>query len=568
MLKGNKCNVVWFRNDLRTLDHHALTGACAGSMPVIALAAWEPVWDGPAEADQSFDKTGVHRRRFWKQSIEDLRRQLAALNIPLIVSETGSVQVMNQLIDSFQVEHVYAYRYPGGTEEALLEKQMQQLLSGRGIRIHWSEGHTLIPADQLPGGVRQLPDVFTKFRIMVEKEWTVPTELPVPERRNDEAQMVLLNACREKWVADIMPEISLGDSSEQSDSTFIFTGGQTAGMARLFEFLDGTDAICTYKETRNGLRERNDSSKLSPWLAQGCLSARTVYWAVRSYESRKVKNESTYWLLFELLWRDYFQFLLMKHGAKLFRLRGVNGLRLPWTRDAARLSAWMEGRTGYPLVDAAMRELKATGFISNRARQIVACFLTKYLNVDWRIGAAWFESQLIDYDPASNYGNWTYVAGVGNDPRGFRVFAVRKQAEQYDPLGLYVRQWVPELAGLPAGMIHQPEKMGRQEQELFGVWIGKTYPSPVVDGWTELTVQEQAYTEAAAVRKGHARGHLNEHKKGLSNGHSKGHPKGSVHSYGERRADRQSNGTKPRTGMNTIELSEEPDGSFRDRRRS
>ena len=211
------------------------------------------------------------------------------------------------------------------------------------------------------------------------------------------------------------------------------------------------DRLRTYKTTRNGLLLTDDSSKLSPWLAHGCLSPRLVYAEVRRYEQERVRNADTDWLVFELLWRDYFRLVLEKWGGRLFAPGGLNGLPYPWRRlddSGVRddFAKWTAGQTGFPLVDAAMRELAATGYTSNRARQNVASFLTRVLGIDWRLGASWFESLLVDYDVSSNWGNWAYVSGVGNDARGFRFFNVLKQAREYDPNGDFARHWLPARA--------------------------------------------------------------------------------------------------------------------------
>jgi deoxyribodipyrimidine photo-lyase len=185
-----------------------------------------------------------------------------------------------------------------------------------------------------------------------------------------------------------------------------------------------------------------------------------VYEEVRRYERERVENESTYWLVFELLWRDFFRLTHLKYGDRLFLRDGLQRLPIEWGRDPAAVAAWCDGKTGYPIVDANMRELAATGYMSNRGRQIVASFFTKNLGLDWRIGAEWFEHQLLDYDVASNYGNWQYAAGVGNDGREFRLFNLRRQAEQYDPKGDYVRHWIPELRRLMGFSAHEPWRTG------------------------------------------------------------------------------------------------------------
>lgn len=208
-----------------------------------------------------------------------------------------------------------------------------------------------------------------------------------------------------------------------------FQGGESAALARLRYYLWDSDLVSTYFDTRNGMLGGDYSTKFAPWLALGCLSPRTVYAELKKYEKQRTANKSTYWcvnmlttfsrsissnrVIFELIWRDFFKFFTIKHGTKIFFQEGViprAGAR--WRRDPEALARWREGKTGWPLVDANMRELKATGFMSNRGRQNVASFLALDLDLDWREGAWWFESCLLDYDVASNWGNWVAAAGL------------------------------------------------------------------------------------------------------------------------------------------------------------
>ena len=188
--------------------------------------------------------------------------------------------------------------------------------------------------------------------------------------------------------------------------------------------------------------EQHFSTKFSPWLACGAISAAMIYAGLKRFEVERGANDSTYWIWFELLWRDYFRFLHLQHGKKLHRKQGLGGFELanvPSNKQG--FTRWCEGRTGEPLVDAGMHELAATGWLSNRMRQIVASYLIHDLGADWRAGAAWFESQLIDYDVYSNQGNWLYIAGRGTDPRGGRRFNPQMQAQQHDRDGAYRRFW-------------------------------------------------------------------------------------------------------------------------------
>jgi deoxyribodipyrimidine photo-lyase len=235
-----------------------------------------------------------------------------------------------------------------------------------------------------------------------------------------------------------------------------------------------------YKETRNGLIGTEFSSRFSAWLALGCISPRTIYYEVKRYEKERKKNDSTYWLVFELIWRDYFRFISKKHGEKVFQVAGIKNQMDSWRRDRAEFQRWSEGMTGVPFVDANMRELNQTGFMSNRGRQNVASFLVNDLGIDWTWGASYFESQLIDYDVCSNWGNWMYVGGVGNDPRENRYFNILRQGKNYDKNGNYVRTWIPELAAIKGFDIHQPQEMSGSKLKELKIQLGSTYPHSMV----------------------------------------------------------------------------------------
>ena len=272
-----------------------------------------------------------------------------------------------------------------------------------------------------------------------------------------------------------------------------FRGGETEALKRLDDYFWQQDCLKEYKETRNGMLGANYSSKFSPWLANGCISPRYIYQQVQEYERQRVKNNSTYWLIFELLWRDFFRFTAIKYGNRLFFKSGLQNLNIPWQENLSLFEAWSEGKTGYPLVDANMRELKATGFMSNRGRQNVASFLTKNLGLNWQMGAEWFEYLLIDYDVCSNWGNWNYTSGVGNDARGFRYFNIPKQSKDYDRNGKYLRHWLPEIDAIKGDHIHQPWKMSRGEQKQFNVQLGVDYPHPIVDFFSSVKHNEKVY---------------------------------------------------------------------------
>ncbi|MEM6772567.1 MAG: FAD-binding domain-containing protein, partial [Bacteroidota bacterium] len=200
----------------------------------------------------------------------------------------------------------------------------------------------------------------------------------------------------------------------------------------------------------------------------------------KAYEEKNGANKSTYWVFFELLWRDFFRLMGKKHGNAIFHKGGTKGESKRWRKDQKAFQRWVEGTTGTPFIDANMREIAQTGFMSNRGRQNVASYLVKDLNIDWRMGAEYFEHILLDYDVTSNWCNWNYVAGVGSDPREDRYFNILSQAQRYDGEGEYVKLWCPELQELPNDVVHHPDTLSDAEQSGYGIKLGVQYPTPLV----------------------------------------------------------------------------------------
>jgi len=385
---------------------------------------WSQRWEEVSPS--GFPRLGAHRRRFLVESLSDLSVSLRSLNIPLIITSKPE-ETLRKLgaITSFH------YNLIPASEEQNEAAEIVKTARSLGAEVRPNLGFSLVHPADLPFQLPQLPDLFTSFRKEVERNFHVRSPLSVP---NPQAWPDL------SIESEDLPTVDLGAGR--------FPGGENAALARLQHYFFESDRLRVYKETRNGMLEDDDSSKLSPYLAHGCLSPRTIYDEVKRYERERVANDSTYWLIFELLWRDFFHFTLAKHGNRLFHVGGLQDLPIRWSNHEPFVKAWTGGQTGFPLVDAAMRELAATGYMSNRSRQIVASFLTKNLGLDWRIGAEWFESQLVDYEVGANWGNWQYAAGVGNDAREFRLFNLKRQAEQYDPAGHFVQAWAPDSKAL------------------------------------------------------------------------------------------------------------------------
>jgi deoxyribodipyrimidine photo-lyase len=286
----------------------------------------------------------------------------------------------------------------------------------------------------IPFEVENLPNVFTQFRNKCEKTIKVRPEFV-------SKSMSASNLIENKTEIPTLKNLGFDEFETDSRSAFPFSGGENQAKKRLENYFFETENLSVYKETRNGLIGSDYSSKFSPWLANGCISAKTIYWEICEYEKQITKNESTYWLIFELIWRDYFKYISMKYGQKIFKIGGILDKDYEWKTNKTLIDNWINGKTHEPFVNSNMIELKNTGFMSNRGRQNVASYFAKNLLLDWRIGAAYFESMLIDFDVHSNFGNWMYVSGVGNDPRD-RKFNIQLQANNYDPKNDYQNLWL------------------------------------------------------------------------------------------------------------------------------
>ncbi|MEM9213856.1 MAG: DASH family cryptochrome [Cyanobacteria bacterium P01_F01_bin.150] len=480
---ASKRILIWYRNDLRLHDHEPLVYALKQRAEIIPVYCFDPrQFDNTSFG---FPKTGAFRGQFLLESVADLRRSLQFLGSDLIIRQGKPEIVLPGLAKKLDI---FAVLFHGEvtSEEVTVEKKLKSTLYQNGTKFKTFWGTTLYHPDNLPFEISDVPELFTTFRKEVEKQASVEQALATPKK---------LPSLPDINTGELptLEELGLKHESIDQRAVLQFKGGESEGLARLDAYFWDGNHLKEYKETRNGMLGADYSSKFSPWLAHGCLSPRYIYWEVQEYEQQRVRNKSTYWLIFELLWRDYFRFICEKHGDRVFHLSGLQGARFPWKTNCEQFERWQTGTTGYPLVDANMRELAATGFMSNRGRQNVASFLTKNLAIDWRIGAEWFESMLIDYDVCSNWGNWNYTAGVGNDARGFRYFNIEKQSRTYDLHGDYVRHWLPELAGLDENKIHKPWQLNGNQQKQFGVILGNDYPEPIVDFWDSIKKNERLY---------------------------------------------------------------------------
>ncbi|KAL9870213.1 LOW QUALITY PROTEIN: cryptochrome DASH-like [Geothlypis trichas] len=463
--------ICLLRCDLRAHDNQVLHWAQQNADFVIPLYCFDPRHYVGTHC-YSWPKTGPHRLRFLLESVKDLRETLKKKGSTLVVRKGKPEDVVCDLITQLGSVTAVVFHEEATQEELDVEKGLCQVCGQHGVKVQTFWGSTLYHRDDLPfRPIDRLPDVYTHFRKALESGARVRPTLRMPD------QLKPLAPGLQEGSIPTMEDFGQKDPVTDPRTAFPCSGGETQALMRLQYYFWDTNLVASYKETRNGLVGMDYSTKFAPWLALGCISPRYIYEQVQKYERERTANQSTYWVLFELLWRDYF-LVALKYGRKIFSLRGVlQSKEIPWKKDQL-FSCWKEGKTGVPFVDANMRELSATGFMSNRGRQNVASFLTKDLGLDWRM-AEWFEYLLVDYDVCSNYGNWLYSAGIGNDPRENRKFNMIKQGLDYDGNGDYVRR-VPELQGIKGADIHTPWALSSAALSQAGVTLGETYPQPVV----------------------------------------------------------------------------------------
>ncbi len=429
MQKTEKINLVWFRNDLRTIDNDVLTKATKNGNPVIGVYCFDPKQFEVNE--YGFKKTEKYRAKFLIESIADLKGQLEQLNIDLLVYHDQPETVIPQLCATHNITDIYLQK-EWTQEEVDIEANVKSKVND--ITFHSIYNQFLYHPEDINFEISKTPQVFTVFRKKLEKYIPIREEVQTSKQPDS-------NRIENTTAIPSLSDLGFEDFQGHAHSAFPFKGGQTEALNRLQDYFFNTKKLGFYKKTRNGLVGVDYSSKFSPWLANGSISARTIYWKVKQFEREHFKNQSTYWLIFELIWRDYFKYISLKHGNKIFQLPGILHKDYEWSTNSTQIEKWINGETHSDFVNANMIELKETGWMSNRGRQNVASYFAKELELDWRIGASYFESLLIDYDVHSNYGNWMYVAGVGNDPRD-RKFNVELQAERYDTNGKFRKLWL------------------------------------------------------------------------------------------------------------------------------
>jgi deoxyribodipyrimidine photo-lyase len=453
--------LLWFRGkDLRVRDHPALVSALAGEL--VPLFVLDPHFFEPSRA-----RALPHRMQFLLESLEALRSNVATLGSHLLLVEGRSVDVVPELARRFRVTRVAAMRWtePFGRER---DRRVAAALEAQQLPFELFEGETLAAPGSVRNGGGQPFSVFTPFARALRRQLEVAPAMPGPRHLPPLPDDV-------RHISAAMPTLkSLGIAHNPR----LLLGGESAARERLSQFLAGPAA--SYERERDRM-DLAGTSRLSADLKFGTLSVRSVWLAAHAaLEERGPAALASFQN--ELLWREFTHATLWDRPGLLQEPFRRDFVGFPWLADEAGWQAWVEGKTGYPVVDAAARQLLQEGFVHNRARMIAASFLTKHLLISYQRGEQHYMKYLTDGDWAQNNGGWQWSAGCGTDAQPyFRVFNPTLQGERFDPNGDYVRRYLPELARVPDRFVHRPATAPAAVLAGAGVRLGETYPAPIID---------------------------------------------------------------------------------------
>lgn len=417
--------IYWFRNDLRLHDNPALSKAISTNRPILPVFIIDPEWSCN-DGGLGFPRMGQFREQFLFESLAALKLSLEKIGNTLHIFKGETAALLIRLYHKTNAAMLMAQR-EYAWEEIQTENQLSEEINTRFI---W--GSLLFQPNEVDFAVEKSPFYYTRFKNKVLGLKPIPLPLEAPTRIAPFIGELLTND-----MEPFNPKAALNKNKKNIH----FSGGERHALLRMHKYLKDEGPL-HYAETRNFFEGKNFSSLLGPWLANGSLSPRLFYHhlaQMRQQNPDKAKNLQT--IIEQLIWRDYFRFLFLRYGHRLFTVKGLRVSETGMFNDHAAFDRWKAGETGQPIVDALMHELSATGFMSNRGRMLVSFYLAKELKVNWQWGAAWFESMLLDYDVCSNYGNWAYQSGRGTDSRVNRRFNLEKQAAKFDPHGSFVERW-------------------------------------------------------------------------------------------------------------------------------
>lgn len=457
MENTKKIAIIWLRYDLRLHDNETLNRAIEQNNEVLPVYCFDdrhytilPI---------GFRKTDLKRAAFIMDCLKDLQERLQQKGSNLYTTFGRPEEILPALAKKLKAQKVYTQKEITA-EETDAEAAVEKALAANGIALELIWGRTLYHLEDVPMPIAEIPKKFKEFRKPLTAESEVRPLFEVP----DEIPTVQL---REWNTLPSFDELSFTEEEQKQHYNILVKGGETEALARLNYYTFDTNLLQTYKYTRNRSLGTDYSSLLSPYLANGCLSPRKVYWMVKKYEEEVKKNVSSWWLIFEVLWRDYFQFLGLRYGNLMFQQGGIYERNKEFNENYDLFERWQYGKTGVPFVDAHMRQLLETGFMSNRGRVNCASFLSRDYQVDWRWGAAWFESHLIDYDVCSNWLNWNTQA--------MEIWYTNPvwQGVKYDKKGEYIKTYLPELASVMDARVQAPWMLEAEERTTLD------YPEPV-----------------------------------------------------------------------------------------
>jgi deoxyribodipyrimidine photo-lyase len=457
----NTRTLVWFRGkDLRLTDHAPLaSGLAAGE--VVALFVLDPYFFARERAREL-----PHRMQFLLESLAALDKNFRHLGSQLLLAAGKSVEVVPRLAQQFRVTRVVAQRWT----EPFGRERDRRVAAALAVPFELFDGETLASPGSIRNGSGQPFSVFTPFARALRRDLPEVVPLKPP---------VALPPLPADVKFDSVPLPTLAELGI-SENPRLQRGGERAARARLAEFLDG--ALARYDSERDRM-DLPGTSRLSADLKFGTLSVRSVWAAaMRAARTAPAAAANTDKFTSELLWREFTHATLWDRPQLLTQPFRADFAGFPWGDDPPGWQAWTSGTTGYPIVDAAARQLLSEGFVHNRARMIAASFLTKHQLIHYARGEAHYMKYLTDGDWAQNNAGWQWSAGCGTDAQPyFRVFNPTLQGEKFDPNGDYVRRYVPELLRMPAKFIHRPAEAPQKMLEAAGVTLGQTYPEPIVD---------------------------------------------------------------------------------------
>ena len=478
--------ILWFRDDLRLNDHRALKAACDTGAPIIPVF----ILDDGATENWSLGSAS----RWWlAHSLSSLQTSLSACGVNLILRRGATRDILETLVEESKSTAIYFTRSYEPWAVAL-EHQLKEFFDTRGVSLKRYGGRLLREPEDLRTKTGDVYKVYTPFWRALSASYVPAPEISAPKKIIS-IKVELKSEKLDDWkLVPSKPNWAVGFQNA-------WQPGEHGAHKALETFL--TQALATYTEDRNR-PDKYGTSRLSPHLHFGEISAVQCWRAAVAYSAKhKGVDKGLETFLKEIVWREFSHSLLF-HWPDLpeqpFR---KDFSAFPWAYNSAHLKAWQRGQTGYPIVDAGMCELWHTGYMHNRVRMIVASFLIKHLLIPWQEGEAWFWDTLLDADLANNAASWQWVAGSGADAAPyFRIFNPITQGEKFDPDGVYVRRWVPELSKLPTTVLHAPWTAPDEILKLAGITLGKNYPKPIVD---HATARERALRAYDAVKRAAAK---------------------------------------------------------------